>query len=69
MRLPHYIHSIINNITRNITNKTSQPMLGRWKLKYSNDDLSLFYNQIPDPGYTVDIYKTKIKETNDSNRI
>ena len=53
MRFPHYIHSIIKNITLNTTNKTSQPMLDRWKLKYSNDDLSLFYNQIPDPGSRI----------------
>ena len=29
----------------------NEPVLGRWKLKYQEQDLEKFYRNIPDPGY------------------
>lgn len=28
-----------------------EPVLGRWKLKYQEQELEKFYRNIPDPGY------------------
>lgn len=44
-RIINYLKNIkINNIEKT-------PLPGRWKLKYSENELELFYKQIPDPGY------------------
>ena len=41
-------------ISNFITKKKENIMLGRWKLKYKEQELEKFYRNIPDPGYFHD---------------
>lgn len=58
MRIPHYIHKIIQKVINKNDNKI---LLGRWNLKHDQTKLNLFYTQIPDPGYRIDKVETKNK--------
>lgn len=45
------MNTAFQKIFRNLFITENRVLLGRWRLKHSEDKLNLFYNQIPDPGY------------------